>query len=94
MKRTGRTAANDLLSQGKDLNHLTTALSTLRKTHTAAMQWILSYSKVVGNEIVGRLAKEESTKEQVCKSTAYKEAKTVIKTCEVTMVFRHNSSLV
>lgn len=62
MKRTGRTAANDLLSQEKDLNHLTTALSTLCKTHTAAMQWILSYSKVVGNEILGRLAKEESTK--------------------------------
>ena len=63
----------------KELNELFSALSALCQNHQVTLQWIPSHCDVQGNEKADILAKEGSTKDQVDKSTTYKEAKTIIK---------------
>ncbi|PVD27009.1 hypothetical protein C0Q70_12159 [Pomacea canaliculata] len=56
-------------ARDKELNDLTTALSSLCGDYTVVLQWIPSHCGVFGNEAADTLAKEGSTKEQQDRST-------------------------
>ncbi|RUS91759.1 hypothetical protein EGW08_000467 [Elysia chlorotica] len=65
-------------SKNKDLNDLTSALTSLSQTHTIALQWIPSHCNVFGNETADLLAKKAAALQQNDYTTTYSEAKTII----------------
>ncbi|RUS80763.1 hypothetical protein EGW08_011486 [Elysia chlorotica] len=65
-------------SKNKDLNDLTSALTSLSQTHTIALQWIPSHCNVFGNETADLLAKKATALQQNDYTTTYSEAKTII----------------
>ncbi|RUS75877.1 hypothetical protein EGW08_016366 [Elysia chlorotica] len=65
-------------SKNKDLNDLTSALTSLSQTHTIALQWIPSHCNVFGNETADLLAKKAAALQQNGYTTTYSEAKTII----------------
>lgn len=66
-------------ARDKELNDLTTALTSLCRAHTVVLQWVPSHCNILGNEAADTLAKEGTTKDQSDRSTTFKEAKTIIK---------------
>ncbi|RUS82318.1 hypothetical protein EGW08_009908 [Elysia chlorotica] len=65
-------------SKSKDLNDLTSALTSLSQTHTIALQWIPSHCNVFGNETADLLVKKAAALQQNDYTTTYSEAKTII----------------
>jgi hypothetical protein len=66
-------------ARDKELNDLSTALSSLCRAHTVVLQWVPSHCNILGNEAADTLAKEGATKEQSDRSTTFQEAKTIIR---------------
>ena len=60
-------------------NHLSAALASLCRSHAVTLQWIPSHCNVPDHEAAHSLAKEDTTKEQVDRSTSYPEVKTILK---------------
>ncbi|KAK7107380.1 hypothetical protein V1264_015318 [Littorina saxatilis] len=66
-------------ARDKELNDLSSALTSPCRAHTVVLQWVPSHCNIPGNEAADTLAKEGTTKDQNDRSTTFKEAKTIIK---------------
>lgn len=66
-------------ARDKEMNDLSSALTSLCRAHQVILQWVPSHCNILGNEAADALAKEGTTKEQSDRSVTFKEAKTIIK---------------